>query len=271
MCSSDLIIYCIRKAADGSSAKLKQLTTITETVSLSSGVATLSRADGFELLSVISGSTDVTSSFVFDGGKRDSHYDLSKISLVSGASVSGSVTVTYNYFYHQAGGDYYAVDSYTHGSSNVEYSELPLTTINSLDFRPVKNSDGTFTSGVVTPKYGEETDVQYDYYLGRIDKLSLDYSGQFIVTKGIPAISPKEPASPKNSMDLYVFDIEPYTFSGGTSSVKARRIENKRYTMRDIGKLENRIKNLEYYTTLSLLEQNTTNVKAYDQIGRAHV
>jgi hypothetical protein len=260
------IIYCIRKAADGSSAKLKQLTTITETVSLSSGVATLSKSDGFELLSVISGSTNVTSSFIFDGGKRDSHYDLAKISLVSGASVTGSVTVTYNYFYHQAGGDYYAVDSYTHNSSNVEYSELPLNVINAIDFRPVKNTDGTF-AGVVTPKYGEETDVQYDYYLGRVDKLSLDYSGQFIVTQGIPAVSPKEPNSPKNSMDLYVFDIEPYTFSGSTNSIKVRRVENKRYTMRDIGKLEKRIKNLEYYTTLSLLEQNTTNIKAYDQYG----
>ena len=261
------IIYNIRKAADGSVAKLKQLTAITETVTLTNGVATLSKADGFELISVISGSTNVTNNFNFDGGKKDSHYDLSKISLVAGANVTGSVTVTYNYFYHQAGGDYYAIDSYTHGSSNVEYFELSNNMINTIDFRPVKNADGTFTSGVVTPKYGEETDVQYDYYLGRIDKLSLDYSGQFIITKGIPAVSPKEPASPKNSMDLYTFNIEPYTFSGSSGSIKADRVENKRYTMRDIGKLENRIKNLEYYTTLSLLEQNTSNVKAYDQYG----
>jgi hypothetical protein len=261
------IIYNVRKASDGSSAKLKILTTITETVSLSGGVATLSKADGFELISVISGSTNVTSSFVFDGGKKDSHYDLSKISVVAGATVTGSVTVKYNYFAHQAGGDYYAIDSYTHGSSNVEYSELQSTAINTVDFRPIRNTDGTFASGVITPKYGEETDVQYNYYLGRIDKLSLDYSGQFLITKGVPSASPKEPNSPKNSMDLYTFNIEPYTFSGNSNSVKINRIENKRYTMRDIGKLENRIKNLEYYTTLSMLEQNTANVKAYDQYG----
>lgn len=261
------VIYNIRKAADGSTAKLKVLTTITETVTLSGGAATLSKADGFEVISIISGSTNVTSSFVFDGGKKDSHYDLAKISLVAGASVSGSVTVTYNYFNHQAGGDYYAIDSYTHGNSNIEYSELPTNIINSIDFRPVRNTDGTFVSGVITPKYGEETDVQYNYYLGRIDKLSLDYSGQFLITKGVPSASPKEPNSPKNSMDLYTFNIEPYTFSGNTSSVKINKVENKRYTMRDIGKLENRIKNLEYYTTLSMLEQNTSNVKAYDQYG----
>jgi hypothetical protein len=261
------IIYNIRKSADGSTAKLKQLTSITETVALVNGAATLSKADGFELVSVVSGSTNVTSSFNFDGGKRDSHYDLCKISLVAGASVTGNVVVTYNYFYHQAGGDYYAVDSYTHGSSNVEYGELTNNMINSIDFRPVRNTDGTFSSGVVTPKYGEETDVQYAYYLGRIDKLSLDYSGQFIITEGIPSVSPKEPDSPKNAMDLYTFDIEPYTFSGNSNSIKVNAIENKRYTMRDIGRLENRIKNLEYYTTLSLLEQNTANVKAYDEYG----
>ena len=78
------VIYNIEKTSDGSSAKLKQLYTVTETVTLTNGVATLSKVDGFELVSVVSGSTNVTSSFVFDGGKKESHYDLSKISLEIG-------------------------------------------------------------------------------------------------------------------------------------------------------------------------------------------
>ena len=43
-----------------------------------------------------------------------------------------------------------------------------------------------------------------------------------------------------------------------------------RSTMKDIGKLENRIDNLEYYVTLSALEQNTTlfNVKDTDGLDR---
>ena len=68
-------------------------------------------------------------------------------------------------------------------------------------------------------------------------------------------------------MDLYTFNVEPYTFTGSAASVVPNKIENKRYTMRDIGKLESRINNLEYYTTLSLLEQNTVNNKAYDNYG----
>ena len=38
--------------------------------------------------------------------------------------------------------------------------------------------------------------------------------------------------------------------------------------MSDIYKLENRIKNLEYYTTLSLLESNTANLFISDSQGQ---
>ena len=264
--STYLVMYNLRKASAGSTPRLKTLTNITETVTLTSGAATLSKADGFELLSVISGSTDITSRFKFDNGLRSSYYELCSISLLPGQSASGSLTVSYSYFSHAGSGDYFAVDSYTHASSNIAYNELTPDRINSVDFRPLRKSDGTFTS-VIIPKFGEETDIDYNYYLGRIDKLSLTTVGEFIITRGIPDVYPKVPASPKDSMDLYTFNVEPYTFTGSTASVVPNKIENKRYTMRDIGRLESRINNLEYYTTLSLLEQNTINNKAYDNYG----
>jgi hypothetical protein len=264
------IIYNIRKSVDGSSPRLKTLTNITETVSLSAvgstTGATLTKADGFELIKVISGTTDVTAKFKFDDGLRASHYDLCKIVVIPGQTVTGSVSVTYSYFYHSGSGDYFAVDSYTHATSNIQYNELPPERINSVDFRVLRNNDGTYSQTVV-PKYGEETDIEYNYYYGRIDKLSLDTTGQFIITKGIPDAYPTIPASPNNSMDLYTFNVEPYTFTGSAASIVPNKIENKRYTMHDIGKLESRIKNLEYYTTLSLLEQNTINTRAYDNYG----
>ena len=34
-------------------------------------------------------------------------------------------------------------------------------------------------------------------------------------------------------------------------------IDNKRFTMRDIGKLEKRIERLEYFTSLNILEKET--------------
>jgi hypothetical protein len=261
-----IVTYCLHKAANGSTPRLKTLTNISETVSLVNGAATLSKADGFELLSVVSSGTDITSRFKFDDGLRSSHYDLCNISVLPGQSATGSVVVTYSYFSHAGSGDYFAIDSYTHSTSNISYNEITPDRINSVDFRPLRKTDGTF-SAVIIPKYAEETDVDYNYYLGRIDKLSLTTTGEFIITRGIPDVYPSVPASPKDSMDLYTFNVEPYTFTGSTASVVPNKIENKRYTMRDIGRLESRINNLEYYTTLSLLEQNTINNKAYDNYG----
>ena len=43
--------------------------------------------------------------------------------------------------------------------------------------------------------------------------------------------------------------------------------DHKRYTMDDIGDLEDRIKHLEYYTSLNLLEQSTANMKVTDGNG----
>ena len=172
----------------------------------------------------------------------------------------GTITVNYSYFLRGTG-DYCTIDSY----SSLYYNQLDRTLINSIDFRPTKTSAG-FTTPVV-PAFGILTDLSYTYYLGRTDKLSLDSAGNYIVTKGVPAVTPVEPVSPNNSMDLYKFYIEPYTFNANNASVISEKVENKRYTMRDIGALETRVKNLEYYTALSELEQNTLGVKSYDAYG----
>jgi len=49
--------------------------------------------------------------------------------------------------------------------------------------------------------------------------------------------------------------------------VRITPVDNKRYTMRDIGKLEKRIERLEYYTTLSILEQQALNMEVLDSTG----
>jgi len=180
----------------------------------------------------------------------------------------GTVYASYSYF-ARSGGDYSTIDSY----SSLYYNQLSKTIINSIDFRPTKTNTGTNaapTLGMalpVVPVYGEETTISYNYYLGRTDKLSLDATGKYIITEGVPSANPSEPISPTNAMDLYKFYIEPYTFNANTNSVICEKVENKRYTMRDIGKIENRVKNLEYYASLSELEQNTLAIKSYDQYG----
>ena len=48
---------------------------------------------------------------------------------------------------------------------------------------------------------------------------------------------------------------------------KLTKEDNRRYTMRDIGQLEQRIENVEYYTALNLLEQDTQSLEVLDANG----
>lgn len=64
---------------------------------------------------------------------------------------------------------------------------------------------------------------------------------------------------------LYQVFLQAYTYS--TADVRTKFIENKRYTMRDIGRFEERIKNVEYYTTLNLLEKSAADMAIKDQNG----
>jgi len=60
------------------------------------------------------------------------------------------------------------------------------------------------------------------------------------------------------------------TLAAGTldkSDVELAFIENKRYTMRDIGRLEKRISNVEEWTTLSALENSTQSFEVLDAVG----
>ena len=57
--------------------------------------------------------------------------------------------------------------------------------------------------------------------------------------------------------------MQPYMINA-TYDSQLRMISHKRFTMRDIGGLEHRVKDLENYTTLSLLETDTKNLSIKD-------
>ena len=64
---------------------------------------------------------------------------------------------------------------------------------------------------------------------------------------------------------MYHVNIPAYTYK--LSDITTKSFDNRRFTMRDIGKLEKRIEKLEYYTVLSLLEQDTFNAQVRDEFG----
>ena len=271
--------------------KNKTLTTVTEqfnTASLAQQASLiLDKADVFRITSVkmaagtafqASNTTlasnlytlDISDRFDFDNGQRTTHYDWGRLNLKPSFTIpSGPVQVTYEYFEHSVG-DYFDVNSY----STIDYNKIPAVLRDSLDFRPRvanrsananKSFVGTGASLTSVPKRGENVSSDYSYYFSRKDKIAVDFNGKFFNIKGVPSIDPGEPQDPALGMVLYTLALEPYTYS--TNSVSVSKVENKRYTMRDIGKLENRINNLEYYTSLSLLEQETQSLKITDSKG----
>jgi hypothetical protein len=56
----------------------------------------------------------------------------------------------------------------------------------------------------------------------------------------------------------------PYTYNTTNKQVIIESLDNRRYTMRDIGKLESRIGQLEEFTKLSMLERATASTQILD-------
>ena len=219
-----------------------------------------------------SSAINVTNRYVLDTGQRDSFYGHAAIKLKPGvAAPVGPIVITFNQFV-SSGPGFFTVDSY----SGYAYENIPSYTAtngtkyelrDSLDFRPVRaNSTSTTASSVVfdvnenttgpkVPENGSDIILDYEYYLPRIDKLVLNKSRTFEIVKGIPSLTPVEPKDKDNAMTLYVLREPAYV--GNTANVEIQYINNRRYTIRDIGGIEKRVENLEYYNSLSLLEQET--------------
>jgi len=275
------VIATIAKTGASSTEKVKTLNpgTVTFTTQAAAQVTLLSlgQADGYRVTSVLMDAgtfaspngtytIDISDHYTFDNGQTSTYYGISKLVLKPSFTVpSGPVQVTFEYFTH-SGGDYCSVNSY----KDIDYKRIPyygnISLRDSIDFRPRISTDGsTFDAGSnLVPKRGQEIQTDFSYYLARIDKIAIDKTGKFFSRSGTPDLNPAEPPDPKDSMVLYTLRLEPYTFSTAPESVGVTKIENKRYTMRDIGKLEARINNIEYYTSLSLLEQQTESLTITD-------
>jgi hypothetical protein len=219
--------------------------------------------------------TDILDYYELQDGITDSYYGISKLVLKQGyPQPTGSVQITFEYFDHGPG-DYFSVDSYF--GSGIKYEDIPVFNGRSLrdvlDFRPridsTNNSFDISLQAVLSefPKRGSNVDADISYFLGRKDKISIDLRGTFFSNRGTPSLTPSEPETPQAAMLLYKLSLQPYTFSTQSPDVSIEVVDNKRYTMRDIGKLEKRIDNLEYYTTLSMLETETQNSKITDENG----
>ena len=259
------------------------------------------------ITAVTAGDENILSNYTVDTGMRDTYYDLGSITRKAGESPpTGKLLIVFDYFTHGAG-NYFSVDSYPVGTSttSISYDEIPLYSAqrvdpdvisptgeydlrDSIDFRPrVADYAGTnavsaslsisplsfakrdFTAGsaslVDVPKSDDTFLASFNYYLPQNAALWLDSEGEFRTVVGAAAENPENPKPLDDAMQIAEFRLPPYTFS--PQDIGMRRLKNRRFTMRDIGKINERVENLEYYSQLNMLEKDTESFQIQDADG----
>ena len=232
-------------------------------------------------------SFNVSSNYTFRTGQEETLYSYGSVrrKIKSSAPVKQlKIYFTSASFDSTDNGDIVTVESY----KNFDYSTEIKTVANYrntdiIDLRP-RVSEYTVAEGARSPlefagrtfnasgqsvnnilASDENIIADVDYYLGRIDRLFLSKDGRFQVVYGTPSDNPVQPNPVDDAIEICSYELPPYLYNVG--DVKLAFNQHKRFRMQDIKKLEDRIKSLEYYTTLSLLEKETANLFIADSEG----
>ena len=248
---------------------------------------------------VTAGDRDLTDFYSLNTGQKPTFYDYSFIERSktfdgserfetdnTGAPEKKLKIVFKNFFVESSDtGDFYSATSYPAESKPLitvdpDYQQL-LTDL--IDLRPrVATYDPSSSStspfsygsrqftttgdGSLNPLTSDELlVVNYDYYLGRVDKLFFDKNGEFVYLQGVPSDDPQEPLGIGDAIEIAKLTLPPYLQE--VSQVQIERTKHKRFTMADIGRLEKRLENVEYYTRLSMLELETSTLEVTDANG----
>ena len=237
--------------------------------------------------SIVEESFNISSNYTFSTGQRKTIYSYSTIKRRPLSSApTKKIRVYYSSAVHDTGdtGDLTTVESYNGFDYSTEIQSIDgISNSDIIDIRP-RVSNYTVTEGARSPLEFEgrtydqsgnsganilasQEDLVFDfsYYLGRIDRLFLTKDGKFQIVFGTPSDKPEPPVGINDAMEIASIKLPPYLFNPEQSSLKF--LEYKRYRMSDIKQLENRIRNLEYYTSLSLLESKTESSFISDSDG----
>ncbi len=293
------VLYFVTKSSP--TIRSKTLTDVTET-----GLTVESDGAGFKFVKlanpdivsltsfVDSGTTNsVANRFTLDNGQRDNFYYNGRLILNGGQTApTGSLTATYRHYEHGAG-DFFAINSYSHLSGigpgfraasstgaggGTKYSEIPkfrqrngelVELRNVLDFRPYKESDGaSYTASNINelPENTSSITADVTYYKGRNDILTITSGKEIKYIEGVEALDNRlTPQTPLDAMKIKEFNLN--AFTDNEEDLEETFIQNRRFTMRDISDIVDRIDNLEEITTLNLLETQTAAIEVLDSNG----
>lgn len=169
------------------------------------------------------------------------------------------------------------IDFRPYAANTVAYattSGTASTQIRSVAYVTANMTFGSTPLNLIAPN--KTLEATYSYFLGRQDRFIIDGNGRFTLLTGEPSEDPKAPNEPKVGMTLATFNIPPFPSLPPIVANRAGKPDygviiskenHRRYTMKDIGKIEARLNNIEYYTVLNALEKSATDLVVTDSNG----
>lgn len=241
--------------------------------------------------------TDVTAYYTFDNGQTDNTYEHATLSPIDGTVPAGRLLVVFDSYTHNTtqGTGYFSIDSYpindlVDSNTTITTAEVPLYTSKKtgqvynlrdcLDFRPIKTASSTSINptdpgtyqipttgsvGLHIPTPDSDFDADLIYYKGRKSRLHLTQDGEFQINDG-PALDQDSiaPAPIAGTLQLAELTIPPYPSL--TSEVGITPFKNRRYTMRDVASIEQRVSKLESYALTSTAEKEVVDTIIIDPV-----
>ena len=235
-------------------------------------------------LITVGNNLNITNRFELDNGHREQFSDYSRIvRRVNFGPPTRKVLIVYDRYDvpNNDTGDFYTVASYPEErySEDIPLLKNGLRATDTIDFRPKvapytgaqspfafanRTFGNTYNpSYIVTPN--ESSIIGYSFYLPRNDRIVLDILGNLAVIKGTSSKDPVTPEINENAMEIATIQLPAYLYDPDDAIIRVT--DNVRYTMKDIGRLEDRIDVLEEVTSLSLLELDTKTLQVQDADG----
>lgn len=178
-----------------------------------------------------------------------------------------------------------AVDT---GYVDISNTSAMIVAANTASINPTNSITYSLAAtGAYTPSPAQNMQADINYYLPRYDLFYVDDVGFMHIKEGAPADNPMQPVNPSSGMPIATLFVPPYPSLTSdeisslssinsltknivrdvSSKISVSIVTNRRYTMRDIGTLDQRITNLEYYASLSLLEKQATDLQVVNGDG----
>lgn len=135
------------------------------------------------------------------------------------------------------------------------------------------------SSGLAFAAPNENFQFDYEQYLARADRITMNSKGDLEIVSGTPnGVNPRPPIERTDGLSLGTVSIPVYPTLGAAEGKAASRPDytakiiakqQRGYTMKDIGQIAERIDRLEYYASLNLLEKATTDLTIPSEANNA--